>query len=222
MNRSARGVWMIVGVVVALAIGTGEAQAQAAKRREDLAKVVEQINDPDPLMRIAYLEEVLARGNATEIRLAVKAALGGSDADLKSVALMAYVASLSDLFIDSRISRELEDRLAKGDANDAALTDIRHQLALWQARTGGRLQVRIAKMDTKTGKFNAYGMNELVQPVENYKGEGQVTGTRVRIRTTFINLRLCALDLAATPKLTLEGTATCNDMPPMLLSMPMY
>ena len=199
-----------------------EANAQEGQRREELAQVIERVNDPDPLLRIAALEDVLARGNATEVQLAIKAALNGSDPDLRSVALRGYAAALRDLYLDSRLPEEVEAALAKANSKDREALAARRAVAEWRQATADRLHVRLDQVDMKTGRFVAYGMNRVNKMDERLAGEGHVVGTRMRMSIGVHGVRRCAIELAPTTALTLEGSATCDNMPRMLLSMPMY
>jgi hypothetical protein len=218
MERHVVACAMACGVLVA----AGDAAAQQAQRREALAKVVEGVNDPDPLMRIANLEDILARGNATETQLAIKAAMAGNDPELRSIALRGYMVSTRDLYLDSRPAPEVQRRVEDPDAKEQEIATMRSQIAQWRAVTGDRLHVRLDKLDARTGRFSAYGMNQLDKLDERVRGDGNIVGSRIRMSFAVWNLRRCTVDLAPTSALTLEGSATCDNMPRMLLTMPMF
>jgi len=214
--------WMAVLLAGVTLLGSPDAGAQEAKRREELSKVLDRINDPDPLLRIAVLEEVLARGNATEVQLAIKSALNGNDPDLKSLAMRGYAANLRDLYLDSALPEEVQAAIAQSNAKDRDAAAARRAISEWRQATGDRVHVRLEKMDAKTGRFTAYGMNRLSKPDERTAGEGHIVGTRMRMNIGILSLRRCVIELAPTNALMLQGSATCDNMPKMLLSMPMY
>jgi hypothetical protein len=225
MHRSSshrRAFIALVAAIATLHLGVPAADAQEDKRREELAKVIDKINDPDPLMRIAALEEILARGNATEVQLAIKAAMNSNDPDLKSVALRGYLASQRDLYLDARLPKEVEAALEQADAKDREAIVTRRAVAEWRQGTGDRVHVRLEKMDLKTGRFVAYGMNRLDKTDERTRGDGHIVGTRVRMSVGIWGVRRCVIELVPTQTLTLDGSATCDNMPRMLLSTQMY
>jgi len=215
--RAAAGI-----LLVALASWHASAVAQQAQRREALAKVIEGVTDPDPLLRLAHLEDVIKRGNATEMQLAIKAAMASSDPDLRSVALRGYMVGVRELYLESKPAPDTAARLADPDDKGADMGPLRQNVATWAAVTGGRLHVRLEKMDAATGRFSAYGMNRLDKIDESVRGDGQVTGTRVRMSLAIYGLRRCTVELAPSTALVLEGAATCDNMPRMLLWMAMY
>jgi len=215
--------WLMAVMLAGVAFqGSPDVRAQEAKRREELGKVLDRINDPDPLLRIAVLEEVLARGNATEVQLAIKSALNGSDPDLKSLAMRGYAANLRDLYLDSSVPKEVQAALEQADDKDRGAAATRSAISEWRQATGDRLHVRLEKMDAKTGRFTAYGMNRLNKPDDRTAGDGHIVGTRLRMSIGILSLRRCVIELAPSSALMLEGSATCDNMPKMLLSMPMY
>ena len=218
-------IWIRAGagiVLVGLAAWHASAVAQQAPRREALAKVIEGVTDPDPLVRLANLEDVIKRGNATEMQLAIKAAMASSDPDLRSVALRGYMAGVRELYLESKPAPDTAARLADPDDNGADIGPLRQNVATWATVTGGRLHVRVEKMDAATGRFSAYGMNRLEKIDDSVRGDGQVIGTRVRMSFAIYGLRRCTVELAPSSALVLEGAAACDNMPRMLLSMPMY
>jgi hypothetical protein len=212
----------VLAAAAAFALAGGAAFPQEGKRREELARVIDRINDPDPLMRIAALEEILARGNQTEVQLAIKAALNGSDPDLRSVALRGYIAGVRELYLDVSVPQDVEAALAEAPPKDQSAQQARRAIAEMRKATGGRLQVRLDKVDMKAGRFVTYGMNRLSQPDERVRGEGQVVGTQVRMGVGIYRFRRCAVELSPTPALTLEGSATCDNMPRLQLRTNMY
>lgn len=217
---------LAAGALCALVLSAGVAPAaDVTERREALARVVEQINDPDPLMRIAHLEAIVARGNATEIQLAVKATFAGTDADLKAVALRGYLSRVNDLYLDTRPTRELEALLGRDDEKAREVVDARNRTAQWRQATGDRVQVRVSKLDVASGRFSAYGMNRSDKTDERLRGDGQVLGTRVRASFGMViasRLKRCSIELAPTSALQFEGTVVCDDFPKMLVSAPMF
>jgi hypothetical protein len=213
---------MAICALIALAAAPQVYGQDSARRREELARVIDKVNDPDPLMRIANLEEIIARGDATEVQLAVKTALASNDAELRGIALRGYAANLRDLYLDTRVPKELEAKLSEADPRDREALQIKQALATWQRTTSNRLHVRIDKIDMKSGRFVAYGMNRLDKPNEQMRGEGQIVGGRMRMDVGFWGAKRCTIELSPAPSLNLEGTAVCEDMPRMLVSMPMY
>jgi hypothetical protein len=202
--------------------GTDAMAQSSGQRREALARVIEKINDPDPLMRIANLEEILARGDSTETQLAIKVALSGTDPDMKSVALRGYAATLHDLYLDAKLPADVAARLENADRRDAESVRTGRALATWRQATSDRLHIRLEKLDAKSGKFVAYGMNRLAKTDDRTRGEGQIVGSRMRINVGFWGTSRCTIEVSPSSALALEGTAACDNLPRMNVSMPMF
>lgn len=214
--------WMITLVALALLAGLVHAAETAADRREELAQVRERMGDPDPLMRLAYLEELAASQDQTAILLALRYALASDDAELRAMALRLYVANTKSLDLKVLPAQELRQLATDPQANK----DVDKRLLTLLA--AGYLRFRVADFNFKDASFKIYAMDGLNAPNDTYAGPGQVRGVTVSFSTKVSGLHRqprCTISLQPTADLELAGEAACEtglQHPTIPVSMPMF
>jgi hypothetical protein len=194
----------------------------AADRREELAQVRERMGDPDPLMRLAYLEELAASQDQTAILLALRYALASDDADLRALATRLYLANTNSL--DLKVLTPARLQQLAGDPEERKKLNNR----LVSLMASGYLRFRIADFDFKTSSFNVFAMDGLNAPNDKYAGPGQVRGATVSFSTKVYGLSSqprCTITLQPTTDLDLAGEAACEtglEHPVIPVGMPMF
>jgi hypothetical protein len=98
------------------------AQSSPQARREELAKVQEMLSDPDPLMRLANMEAIVTSGDGLKTMLAIRTAFASDDADLRGLALRAYLATHKDLTFTVSLPPAVEKQF------DTATPNTLHEL----------------------------------------------------------------------------------------------
>jgi hypothetical protein len=215
--------------LVAFAIGAPPTQAQsAAERREALAQISEKLNDPDPFMRLAHMEEIVASGRAADTQIAVKMALSSSDPELRSMGLRAYMSSISELRLEMSLPPEVDKAVkdAKGDERtEQKVRRANRGVFSYYNGLSQRLNIGIEDAEFASGRFQVFTKSNLTRRDDRYAGSGSVTGdrvvfdTRVRIGS---QIRTCSVELGLAEGLSLAGEMSCQSSSPIPLSTRIY
>lgn len=200
-----------------LAAATASAAlADPMDRYFELQEVIEQINDPDPLMRIAMLEQILAEGDATKVQLAIRAALTIDDPNVRSLALRTHFAAYSHFIITADYPEEIKTVMASGDGS--GLQELRRTYGnMFQMfDTIGHQFILEAKHAAPGGDhFEVYALNNVNGPSDRAKGEGNIRGALITIQTTaqiftHPNYYRCKFEFGEYEGLTATGTGSCD------------
>jgi hypothetical protein len=109
----------LAAVATATALGfAAPVSADPLERYTELQEVIEAVNDPDPLMRLALIEDIIAKGDATEVQLAIRAAFTIDDPNVRSLALRAHFASFRTLLITADWPEEIKKMVDAGNMDD--------------------------------------------------------------------------------------------------------
>lgn len=195
--------------------------AMSSSRRDELAKVDELVNDPDPLTRLANMEAIVREGDALKVQRAIRLAISSDDRDLRALGMKAFLARTVE--VTFALAGEAQDMR---DLQRAATDRERAEVT---RRRGGYL----AALDR--AKFNATFFFSYFNIAS---GKGEVTARRnTTISSPFLivgdrlrfNHRLglvatnCDIEIRPTKELRLLGTAACQrrDWPAITMTAPM-
>jgi hypothetical protein len=192
-------------------------QLSPAERRDQLAKVQEMLADPDPLLRLANMEAIVNSGDFLKLQVALRSALSSDDADLRGLAMRAYMATRQeatfDILLPPAVQRQYD---ATGEDPDAkkALAAKNVYLPSLEA-SAFRIQLKFS--DFEFGK--ARGTVE-----SGNKGPFNINGDRFSTRLTVPlgGWRDCYIDFRPTRQLTLEGTLACGAWPKLAISTSVF
>ena len=174
----------------------------AAQRRAALAAIPDRVNDPDPTMRLANMEDISSTGDVLAIQIAIKSALASKDPELHSLALRAYFKAQDHLQLELQLPADMQQDRLRQQCRPCNFFD----------GVSGRLLYDIDAVDFSRGRFTVYSMNNLRKRQEGYEGNGQVSGATITF-TTNIQFGLgyqCAVQLRPTADLRLVGDAACT------------
>lgn len=203
----------VAGVAFAVFLG-GTALADPLERYAELQAVGEAINDPDPLMRLALMEELIARGDATEVQLAIRTAFTIDDPNIRSLALRTHFASFRTVVIAADYPAELQQAIKDGkDALKAAQRAYQDQFEFMDF-LGGRFTFR-TEYDGSSPEFAVMSMNALSEPNPKYSGFGNIkgsvvtlqSGTRLRDNLAAFN---CTFEFTDYVGFTIKGVGSCD------------
>lgn len=197
------------------------AQAQdATQRRDELMQVVERINDPDPFMRIAYLEEIVAEDDQLKTELAIQTAMGIDDARLRAQATKAYLRAVRDITFEWELPEKLASAVQGRNANLAA--DESNLIARHAFRSG-LVPIRISSI-SESSSFEVAEYGAIRDAVE-----GRIVGQRLLFRAnTYLERSsywACNFEFEPTAAMVLEGEMRCENFgwsQPMRISAPMF
>lgn len=205
----------LISIMSSIACATGPvAAASPADRREELAKVQELINDPDPLMRLANFEALAEEGDAAKVQIAIQTALTGGDAMLRAAAMKAYLAGgrqiAAKFSLDPVIQQKLDKAMPEGEQAVHATTKNYSGLGHFISITALSMSFQVLEFDSKSskGRFTTNWSND------GDKGASlQISGDRIvgsfGIRST-VNAGACPFEMRPTRDLMLVGSFTCS------------
>jgi hypothetical protein len=155
--------------VLAIAAGMNVLHAQTAMTdnvkveatRAELAKIQEDLADPDPLRRIAVIKTVAESHDTVKIDFALKIALGSDDAALRSIALRAYMATKKELGFSVLSPPNIQKRIdAAVNGEPAEIDELIKQypyLTLTGVQPGLGFGLRNYDMSKTSGTANVNG-----------------------------------------------------------------
>ena len=217
---------LVVAGAMLAGIGAGSSLAQAPsaqQRRAELAKVQEMINDPDPLMRIANMETIVEEGDALKIQIAIRTAMSSDDRDLRSLAMKAFIARLSEVTFtlsgDAKDMAELQRASTDQARNDVLTRKGNNLRTLENVQYRQKFLFRNFELKNSKGEVTRDGFT-----APNYWRNFAVIGDRLVFTTSTCmgsaNSCPCEVEVRPTKDLKLVGAARCqiNGWPPIGLS----
>lgn len=184
-------------------------------RASELRAVVGKVTTPDRELNIANLEAIAAEGDVSKTQLAIRTALSGEDALLRSVAMRAYLASTKTIVVETLLPpdgiRARDQTLARGER----LTALRGPLEYisYLGANQNRIHLYFGDVDVRSGRGFA-SLDPRLQP--QFRVELATRGERItfRLPVRFVSYRqpvLCGFDLQATRDFRIIGSMACQD-----------
>jgi len=181
----------------------------AQQRRDDLARVRELVNDPDPLQRIPNFEEIIAEGDTVKLQIAIRAALTSNDAMLRGLAFRAYMGGVRRFLADLALEASIQQRLDRAAAQGAQQLAVQRQQLAHVAElvdgTAMRADIEVREFDLRSGRGKLQFNWPYQQPVEF-----QINGDRLITQLAIANVGNCPLEMRPTSELQLEGYFVCQ------------
>jgi hypothetical protein len=196
--------------------------AAAQARRDQLAKIPELLADPDPNARLANLESIMATNDATMIPLALRLAFQSDDANLRALAMRAYIANLKEVTFDMLLPAQVV-RLYEAAQNDPHRTDELFQTysyLRYLAGAGFKVHLVFTRYNSAepTGEVRLNGANA---------APFTISGDRLSAKADMPNVKSCYLDFRPSNDMTLRGTMVCEPegntrFPKLGISAPLF
>lgn len=194
--------------------------ADVNARYGELQAVIDAINDPDPLMRLAQLEEILAKGNATDVQLAIRTAFGVDDPNVRSLALRAHFASFRSFIVTADYPEEIKTILdGKDEKSKEQVKKNYERFLTFLSYHGLQFAFQSEYPSTDALEFTTRSLNGLShdsQDKNRYPGSGNIRGGLINI-VTFVNEYKgnsssvsCSFEFSEYDAFTLKGYAACN------------
>lgn len=206
MNMKAR---LFFAALVATTTMAGVSNASVDERYAELQMVPEAINDPDPLMRLAQLEAIIAEGDATKVQLALRTAFTVDDPNIRSLALRAHFAKYDTVVIDAEYPEGLEEALKRG-AEDRKLVAT----ALVLDGVGRQFSLLTRYESLSQVEMPFISLNNNPNRDERISGSGNIRGTTItfagEIRFSGGNSTTCSFELSRYEGFVVHGFGSCN------------
>ena len=184
-----------------------------ASTREKLNALVDGLNDPDSIIRLATFEDAINSGDATLKRFALRTGMQSQDSDLRAMALRGAFVGLNLIAFKISENDELAAALAATSNDKKSLAkvkkDHKHSLAL--LFNYSVLPVQIEKYDFSTGNLGGFCLSNLKEKSEEYKVMGTVSGDEISLQVSckVANYGNCTIKADMNSEGKLEGTIGC-------------
>jgi hypothetical protein len=229
LRRARHRVAAVLLAMVCLGHADVQAQGQTPQqRREDLLKVQELINDPDPLIRIANFEALTKENDPQKVEMAIRIAMTSQDAALRSLATVAYLAGVQTIGLEIVLPPDVARRweAVKDDRRGQRefLRDNPSAATLAAARSG-RAHFHFANIRPGAKDGDVASTTDGRAPSREMS-RFRVLGDRI-VFTTYVYLgstrNMCDVELRGTRDLTIVGAMGCQGRwGPVALRAPMY
>lgn len=176
-----------------------------------------QCNDPDPDLRLAYLEAALETKDNTIIRTCSRLAINSDNADLRNLGLRALLAAKEQIIFEVTRPEVITNALAKAGDDEDALEKI---WGWYISRAHRKIQngmifvVEKATMSSSSAQWIALGAR--TAPHKDYRGKAVIVGDRLTWsgKVQLDNTRNCQINVLLQSGARLVGTFVCDDLSP--------
>ena len=193
--------------------------ATPAARREQFAKDQEAIGDPDPMMRVANMEAIIASNDGLRIDFAIRAAFASDDSQMKGLAMRAYFATHKQMTFDIALPPSVQAQYDSGSPSTIDELKRHYQYLATVSDIAFRVQFMLPEytLGQNTGTISSY-------PDGSSPANFTITGTRL---TALVHMKGiandCYVDIRPGPTQTLAGTLACpNGWPKLAMSTPAF
>lgn len=209
-------------VLAAWSGSSSELGAQtAADRAGELKTWREQCSDPDPDLRLAYVEAALESKDVSVARICIRKSLDSENADIRNLGLRAAIAAADRLTFAVKPTETLAKALqeSKGDTRELAELERSYEMRHWRVLQSG-LTIEIDEADLKDGTSKWYPVTGLAARHDHFIGQATVTGDRINW-VGRINLQApndCIMNLVLSEGSSLTGVFKCGHLDPFPVS----
>lgn len=186
-----------IALGLVFALSSMAAYGQAADRAQQMQRVVDGINSPDPVTRMVTLEDALANGDKNLKRMAISTALASSDQTLRTAGVEAAFSQKPSFVIEF-------------------VSGVKDRMHFWD-RSGGSIEVQVKDFDPATGGF--LGTTPFADENDDqrvYKA-GAISGDRISFDVSVYELStlaFCRGSVSAKGGGTLlKGSMSCEEVP---------
>lgn len=174
-----------------------------------------QCNDPDPDLRLAYLEAALETNDNTIIRTCARLALNSDNSDLRNLGLRAILASKEQ--INFEVTQPIEITKAIEDAGDDE--DKLREIGNWytsrayrKIRNGMTYIVEKAKTSSSSAHWTAIGGRSSAH--KDFRGKAIIVGDRVTWtgKAELDSYQNCQLNVVLGSGAKLSGSLICDNL----------
>lgn len=197
-----------------------EPQPEAQARAASLQTWREQCSDPDPDLRLAYIENAIASKDASVQRICIRLALQSDNADIRNLGLRAAIASTQQITFMPTIPKSLEADLRKGADDDNFMKKVKDSYIarLYDATQNG---LKMCSENAEVGKgtflWNTLAANIDLRKERYYKAT--IVGSKINWSGNVVisggNVLTCTVNVALTREGKLAGKLSCEGSPPM-------
>lgn len=185
--------------------------ADATARYGELQAVIDAINDPDPVMRLAQLDEILKKGDATEVQLAIRTAFSVEDPNVRSLALRAHFAGFKTFVITAQLPEDWQKATESTDKDMVEKVSNNYLVRLFRD-LGYQFSFEAEYPSSDNLEFRVKMLNNS-RVSDEYTGSGNIRGGMITVATPFYFLsgeKACSFEFTEYEGFTLKGFGSCN------------
>ncbi|MCW1751114.1 hypothetical protein [Rhizobium acaciae] len=223
LKEMANLAWFQGFLIALLAVWAAPASSfaqETSNRAGELKTWREQCNDPDPDLRLAYVEQAVATGDVAVQRICVRLALDSDNADIRNLGLRAAFAATSRLSFSVDMPPELEAALKAAGSNEKKQAEIARWYVMqdYQVLKNG-LYIEIDGAVVSAGISTWYPLVGLNQRDDRFRGQASVNGSRVNwVGSALLSKQACSIDVQLDAGAVLKGKLQCSDLPAFPIS----
>lgn len=207
-----KNITLFIAALAAVAGLSFHAHANVDERYAELQMVPEAINDPDPLMRLAQLEAIIAEDDAAKIQLALRTAFTVDDPNVRALALRAHFASYRTVVIQVEIPEEVQLAVKDGSrerkyANTATFLD----------GVGGQISLYIDYQNISQVEMPFMSLNHNERRDARLSGTGNIRGTTITFSgpvaygpVAGANVAACSFEFHQYEGFLVRGEGSCD------------
>lgn len=197
----------------------GDPQPEAQARAASLQTWREQCSDPDPDLRLAYVEAAIATKDASVQRICVRLALQSDNADIRNLGLRAAIASTPQITFMPTMPKRLEAELRKGADDENFMKKVKETPTsrLYDAIQNG---LKMCSDNAEVGK-NSFLWNTLAVNTDMHKDQyfkATVIGSTINwsgLVQHYYGYFRCTVNASLTRDGKIAGKINCEDCQPM-------
>lgn len=194
-----------------LMAATSASAQTAADRAGELKVWREQCSDPDPDLRLAYIEAAIGTKDTAIIRICARQSLESDDADTRNLGLRSALASMDQIRFEVEMPERLANALAEAGDNESKLAEIGRWYIRqdWQGLQGG-LVFEIDKADMIKGSSVWFPVVNRSARHDNYTGKASIIGDTVTwVGAANLATTSCTLTATLVSGPALQGELLC-------------
>ncbi len=210
LKRLATAVCLVVAGMMAT-----KATAQTAEERAASLKTWRaQCADPDPTLRLAYLEAAIATTDLSIQRICIREALENDDADVRNLGLRAALATMNKIAFETWMPPKLDAAYKQAGNDEDKLREInRYNIVRTYDVVRNGLVFDIKSASITSGQSVWYPLATRDRAHDNYRGDALVVGSKLTWHGA-MDLggykSSCTLAVVLTTGAVLEGALQCD------------
>jgi len=193
-------------------------QQNAQDRAGALQTWREQCADPDPDLRLAYIENAIATNDASIQRICIRLALQSDNADIRNLGLRAAIVSVPQITFMTTMPKSLENDLKQTAGDEQKLRNVYNsQTYRLYAGVKGGLSMRSEKNEFEKNNFIWNSLAENSEVEGRYSGKAVIIGSKIswtgKIRAH--DEYNCSINVSLTKDAKLSGLLNCYNVAPI-------
>lgn len=212
-------------VSIAQAVEPDKPQAELTStvnaRAGELQTWREQCNDPDPDLRLAYIETAIRSEDVPIQRICIRQALESDNADIRNLGLRAAMVSVKRITFSLEMPNKLIAAYKAAGGDERKQKDVEDSQTGWLFKQlGENLSFVISKASLNEGQsvWSSLGSKSVAD--DYYSGTAIITGTKISWKGLIVNSSnyVCSVDVSLKTNGKLSGILNCPRVEPISIS----